>query len=259
MVIWDSFEVTTARKYETKKENSNEIVFGSKNDDLIIGNKGNNPDKDEFYGFDGDDIIDNSAGGTSFSQGGKGNDTIIGSSLNDGLWGNEDTDTLSGGSGDDTLVGGSGNDILTGGSGDDKLEGGEGADVFKIDSGYDTIVDLEFNDVFEISNEAIARSDGLENYVASTATKNEGSYMVLTTANSGGTINVKNSKVGQTSIFYLEGKDGDDTLVGSVGNDHLMGGSGDDTLTGEAGWIFSILVLEWVMISLPILMKMRVM
>ena len=57
---------------------------------------------DEFYGYRGNDVIDNSAGGSAWLQGGDGNDTIIG--------GNE-VDFLVGGFGSDTMNGGAGNDV----------------------------------------------------------------------------------------------------------------------------------------------------
>ncbi|MEX2129695.1 MAG: type I secretion C-terminal target domain-containing protein [Xanthobacteraceae bacterium] len=83
-----------------------------------------------------------------YIDGGKGNDTIIGSNFADELRGGANNDTLNGGGGDDRLVGGAANDMLT---------GGEGADTFLFsESGTknkDTILDYDFgeNDVIDLA------------------------------------------------------------------------------------------------------------
>lgn len=59
-------------------------------------------------------------------NGGKGNDTITGSS---------GSDVLNGGEGNDTIIGGAGNDVITGGTGVDTLTGGAGSDTFVFASG----------------------------------------------------------------------------------------------------------------------------
>jgi Ca2+-binding RTX toxin-like protein len=83
-----------------------------------------------------------------YVDGGKGNDTIIGTKFND---------DLRGGAGNDLLHGGDGDDVLIGGTGVDKLYGGAGADTFVFaESGSknrDTIFDYNFaeGDVIDLS------------------------------------------------------------------------------------------------------------
>lgn len=81
----------------------------------------------KFWGFDGNDSVDNYAESkTLLAWGGNGNDVLIGS---DGV------DYLYGGNGADTLRGWGGNDGLYGGAGTDSMTGGNGADRFLIMAG----------------------------------------------------------------------------------------------------------------------------
>ncbi|MFX4221632.1 MAG: Ig-like domain-containing protein [Thalassobaculum sp.] len=90
---------------------------------------------------------------------GSGDDTVIGSTVDefvragggaDVLSGGGGNDTLSGGSGGDTLVGGLGDDRLIGGSGADTLVGGVGSDLFLAGDG-DRIEDLTADDAILVS------------------------------------------------------------------------------------------------------------
>ena len=56
-------------------------------------------------------------------NGGKGDDTLIGTSQADSIYGNEGNDLLEGRGNNDLLVGGDGEDRLYGGGGDDQLFG----------------------------------------------------------------------------------------------------------------------------------------
>ena len=78
----------------------------------------------------------------------QGNDTLLGSAMQDivqGMWGNDllfgrgGDDFLSGGAGNDTLDGGGGNDILYANSGNDMILGGPGNDLISGGSGRDNI------------------------------------------------------------------------------------------------------------------------
>ena len=55
-----------------------EMIIGTTDDDMLTGVAGDNIRHDEFYGYHGNDTIDNSAGGASWIEGGTGNDTITG-------------------------------------------------------------------------------------------------------------------------------------------------------------------------------------
>jgi len=114
----------------------------------------------------GDDIYD-ATGKTDVRivvNAGTGNDTVLGSELNDTINGQDGddfieghahNDTLYGAGGNDTLRGGAGNDIIYGDSrvtttlpvgGDDVLEGGEGGDNLIGGAGNDTITGGKGND-----------------------------------------------------------------------------------------------------------------
>jgi Ca2+-binding RTX toxin-like protein len=99
-------------------------------------------------GTSGSDIFDFSSlttvSGLSYVDGGKGNDTIIGTRF---------ADDLRGGAGNDRLTGGAGNDVLTGGAGNDTF-------VFAAGFGQDTITDFTLKgvnaDVIEVSKDVFS-------------------------------------------------------------------------------------------------------
>ncbi|MHC4879359.1 MAG: FG-GAP-like repeat-containing protein [Planctomycetota bacterium] len=121
-------------------------------------------------GNDGDDSIVGSAM-NDVINGGDGNDTLLGKLGNDTLNGGDGNDGLSGFTGDDVLngergfdrgFGGEGNDTLTGGNARDTLVGGDGDDSLAGNAGTDTLVggtgnnDASMGDVF---NDATAVID----------------------------------------------------------------------------------------------------
>ena len=105
------------------------------------GGRGN----DTLFGTTGGDDMDGGSGNDTLN-GGDGNDTIDGDSGNDTLFGGRGNDCLDGGSGNDTLDGGLGNDRLEGDSGNDVLKGGAGNDMLDGDSGRDTLIGGTGND-----------------------------------------------------------------------------------------------------------------
>ena len=116
---------------------------------------------EHIVGTNFDDVM-SSAGGTPELSGAGGNDTLSGlfgndvlngGDGNDTLTGNNGEDELNGDAGDDFLYGGNGKDVLNGGSGSDLLNGGNGKDTYVFDSldGVDTIVNLEKNEVIDLS------------------------------------------------------------------------------------------------------------
>lgn len=101
------------------------------------------------YGLDGNDTINGSSNNDGL-HGGIGDDNILGQDGDDLIFGDEGNDSLNGGWGNDVLYGGAGddyivggfeNDILSGGAGTDTLYGGSGADtfVFEVDSAFANI------------------------------------------------------------------------------------------------------------------------
>lgn len=147
---------------------------------------------------DGDDIFDTSLGLNEGIVGGNGgNDTLIGSALED---------RLNGDSGDDTLSGNDGDDLLSGGAGADDLDGGAGSDTASYALATAVIVDL------------------------ADASRNTGDALGDTFVSIENVIGGKGSDelFGDAARNRLRGGDGDDILDGRSGADRMIGGAGDD-------------------------------
>ena len=166
----------------------------------------------------GDDVIRLDVGVSvpARLEGGRGDDTLVGGAGNDTLVGLEGHDLLVGGDGDDALDGSLGDDTLVGGRGDDTLMGGRGndlADYADSPEGVDVTLDDAKND-----------RDGLGgvDHVAAT---------VLHVRGGAGDDRIE-ALTGRT---YLDGGDGDDTLIGGDGPDEFVPGAGADVLIGRGG------------------------
>lgn len=179
--------------------NSIITVYGTENDDIIVGNHQRN-----------------------FIYGGGGNDTLYGGSNRDILSGGAGDDILYGGTGNDQLVGGDGNDLLYGGNGNDtlygergtnSLYGGEGADTFLFqNSGADSqqnIMDFEAGvDTLEIRIDPTITGQELHDAMESRVTLTQG----------GATIDLTDlddwfsfkSNVNVTNVFVADVTDVDD-------------------------------------------------
>jgi len=101
-----------------------DIISGTKNDDVIDGLGGN----DVIKGGQGDDCLIGGDGNDQL-KGGKGADEHFGGAGNDSIRGGHGNDELNGGAGDDVLKGGHGDDAMNGEAGDDVLKGGHGDDA----------------------------------------------------------------------------------------------------------------------------------
>jgi Ca2+-binding RTX toxin-like protein len=159
-----------------------ERIFGSRYDDVIIGDSGNNllqghHGDDELQGRGGSDILRGDAGGDILNGGGSFDwiyynssnaavtinlgtgeasgghatgDTIISIER---VLGSRFADTITGNDDDNFLRGRGGNDTLNGAEGDDRLEGESGSDtfVFKDGEGDDIVVDFQSgSDVLDV-------------------------------------------------------------------------------------------------------------
>ncbi len=100
-----------------------------------------------FYGNDGDDIFANNSSIFCYVNGGRGNDTLHGSSSDDIILGGRGDDVIYGRGGDDGLYGGYDNDLIHGEGGDDAVNGGDGNDVLFGDENNDTLYGLSGNDM----------------------------------------------------------------------------------------------------------------
>ncbi len=200
--------------------------------------------------------------GNDSLTGGNRSDVIAGGDGNDVLIGGGGNDSLSGGSGNDTLSGGPGNDTLDGGPGVDLLLGGDGNDVLhdhhNADTGEpgDTLDGGRGNDIYDIradpfldhrpvlrdaggidrvlTNHDWVLGEGFENlelFEAVSGTGNRLNNIIITHTN-------------EPHAYRVDGRDGNDTLLGGEerdtllggnGNDRVSGGEGNDSLTGGAG------------------------
>lgn len=170
-------------------------------------------------GFGNNDVFTS----VEFARGGQNNDTIGGSAANNRLRGQDGNDLINGLAGNDTLDGENGNDTLNGGDGSDTLIGGAGNDVINGglagNSGGDTVrYDLDAGN----------GGPGAVNVNLATGIAIDGF---------GGTDTL-------VSIEYVNGTNGNDTIIGDgasnifngfAGNDSMVGGRGSDFFTTHAG------------------------
>ena len=197
----------------------NDTIRGSQDDDHLLGGVGN----DEIDGQGGDDLL----------EGGLGADMLFGGNGDDTLLGGAKDDTLNGGNGSDVLDGGWGADVNIGGAGDDliKVRNDEALnDTFDGGDGFDTIVNygsgpIKLTDFGPANN--IESIEGTRRGVVGTSGDNAFDF----------------SKTDLNRVSFVDGGDGNDTIVGSSGDDEirgkggrddLFGGEGDDILTGDA-------------------------
>ena len=149
-------------------------------------------------------------------EGGAGNDTLIGNSLNNQFWGQQ---------GDDVLIGLEGSDRLDGGSGDDQF-------VFDADSalGTDRIAEVSGADTLDFRS----TSSDITINLATASTQIINANLSLSLTSSGIVENVIGGNgddflTGNSLANRLTGNAGDDQLTGAAGSDVLLGGLGDDS------------------------------
>jgi Ca2+-binding RTX toxin-like protein len=165
-------------------------------------------------------------------------DVLVDTSVTGGLGhdfmsGGGGRDTFDGGDGDNILIGNGGNDVLRGGAGDDKLYGGAGADT--LDGGTDGRPKEHDKVTYEHSAVGVtiafnAATGKFEGHGGDA----EGDILTgiehLVGSDFGDTLSA-NSAEDST----LEGRDGNDKLIGGAGRDFLLGGRGADSMFGGTG------------------------
>lgn len=213
-----------------------EDVFGSRNNDTLIGNASAN----KLLGQEGDDRIQGGAG-ADYLDGGLGSDTIDyrtssaavridlaaktvsgghaqgdtfrnfenvdGSEFSDVFYADAGSNALDGRGGNDALYGRAGNDVVIGGSGQDRLDGGTGTDTASYATASAGVV---ASLAVPTNNTNDAKGDtyySIENLFGS---------------------RFNDLLVGNTGMNVLTGGDGHDTLIGGAGADELYGGKGSD-------------------------------
>ena len=161
------------------------------------------------------------AGETGQLSGLGGNDTLTGGPGNDKLNADDYTGAPLIETAHDIMQGGAGDDVLAGGIGD-YFDGGTGSDAVIFDVGaYSSGVNLNFFTLVSTGSDTIlgAQFLNIEHVAGVYGTQFDD------------TINVGTDTYGTS----LEGRDGNDTLVGGFGNDHIDGGTGADTMEGGSG------------------------
>jgi Ca2+-binding RTX toxin-like protein len=149
-----------------------------------------------------------------------GNDEIVGNSADNVLSGENGDDILSGEDGNDVLLGGNGNDTLNGGNGFDRLNGGDGYDVVRVVGEGDILFNFgkPFNyDVIEYGNNVAV----LSNIEQVQIVGGENDDFVLA--------------IDASVALKVEGKGGNDAILGGIFDDTLEGGAGDDLIRGNDG------------------------
>jgi Ca2+-binding RTX toxin-like protein len=154
-----------------------------------------------------------------------GDDTLDGTPSGDTIDGLGGNDVLNGRGFDDLLIGNTGDDTLTGAQGDDTLSGGEGNDLFTGDLGADSI----------------DGGDGADTMLG-------GLGDGVTDLEAGTSQSASHGNDSLSSIEYLEGFAGRDTILGSAGaetiasdndagfdNDSVDGRGGNDVISTEGG------------------------
>ena len=136
---------------------------------------------------------------------------------NDTLKGGAEGDDISGGKGDDTLWGETGDDTLAGGEGVNLLIGGDGADTFDGTNGWSVVS-------YETSTSSVRVDLGV-------STNNGGDAVGDSYININAVFGSAHDDTLIANNFgsFLDGKTGNDSLVGGIGIDTLVGGAGDDT------------------------------
>jgi len=197
-----------------------DLIWGHNHNDILNGNAGN----DEIHGSLGLDGIDGGPGNDRL-YGGDGADNIVGGLGDDLLYGENQNDSLSGGAGNDVLNGGNANDQLDGGAGNDRLIGGAGIDIIKGGDGWD---------VADLSNASgavtIDRRD-----VTGTANRGEAQYDGYSGVEGYDLSRFNDHFIAHAEVVTVDGREGDDRLIGSGGDDTLIGGLGNDILEAGGG------------------------
>ncbi|MCP5409448.1 MAG: hypothetical protein H6963_09160 [Chromatiaceae bacterium] len=142
--------------------------------------------------------------------------------------GGEDDDRLRGTEEGDVIIGGGGSNHLKGGGGDDWfpiIGNQQGVNSFNGGDGTDRIQGSAGDDLIRVSNfkgkNRVEIIDGGEG------------FDILSGDDSSNRIDLRNTQL--IGVERIEGRGGDDTIIGSGHRDNIRGDSGDDLLRGRGG------------------------
>lgn len=245
-----------------------DYIYGCDGDDIIVGGAGDDEgyggdgddhfvaeigDGDDYYeGGDGEDTYDVSAitaqfhvdlaEGHAFSDesgadtlenienviGGQADDIIVGDGRNNYLRGSDGRDVISGLDGNDKIRGEEGDDLLDGGLGDDRIDGEEGDDIIIGGKGDDTARGDEGDDTFIAlagdGDDSYSGGSGIDTYDLSSTSADAVIDLLGGTAVS---VDIGNDQI--SSIEYVLGGSGNDTIIANDKVNVLSGGEGNDT------------------------------
>ncbi|HSH04310.1 MAG TPA: calcium-binding protein, partial [Anaerolineae bacterium] len=251
--------------------NGDDQLYGGAGRDQLVGGAGSDlldggTEDDQLFGEKGDDRLLGGAG-NDYLSGGDGNDYLEGGTGDDILHGGSGHDVLAGGTGADYLAGGEGNDtyVISGDAQVDTIEDTEGNSTFILSNNY------SFSNVY-LDQSASNRTNIYTSYHIETINVNGepvdtkvwdgGAFLLNDTFEQASTIAVggqtyqmgdfvsffattyggdflgtsgDDNLSGGTLAVTLDGRGGNDVIVGSSANDVLSGGDGDDQIFGGAG------------------------
>ena len=228
---------------------------GTRGIDTLVGTATH----DLIVAYNGNDVLHGLAGNDKIYAGG-GNDSIDGGTGDDTLYGNGGADTIVGGDGNDIIQATENDfgpvtqpnlaDLIFAGAGFDFVTmdhvdtafGGSGVDSFVMNTDTDTAARWDI-DLSQIGSTTAVRIAAAGTYFgACRVGQFEGASLFLRNALAGSEVIGSNGRdsIGMekaflapdTAIFTIEGRGGDDYIIGSTGRDRLLGGAGDDQING---------------------------
>lgn len=247
--------------------NSIENLTGSEAADELTGDSSSN----RLNGLGGNDVF-GSSGGADTLDGGEGFDIVdyagsgavtvnlaLGTGIGgeaqgdsytniEGVRGTSGADFLTAAASGSLLDGRGGDDVLFGGAGDDVfvLRNGSGADIFTSGGGNDYLAlgeEVLFDELF-VNDYGISRNGGAQ--TLKSATRFQFGGIQLANGNAidfedvtrfiNGTVEGDSNLLGERAERnFLDGRDGDDRMVGGFKGDVFHGGKGDDAITAMTG------------------------
>lgn len=172
----------------------------------------------DFDAADDSLVVDGFSGISFALTGGAGDDLFETGAGDDTLDGDDGNDILSGGDGDDSINGGDNSDILTGGRGADTIIGGDGIDQVSFEDSAFGVTFTQNADGDFVGSGGDAQGDVISGVEVFIGSREDDSFT--------GFADLSNR---------LDGREGDDVLIGGSQDDLLIGGRGADTVTGGDG------------------------
>ena len=241
--------------FTSGRDSSDRLIYNTTNGQLFYDSDGN--------GAGASQLVATLQGAPALSAtdivvtGGGGSNAINGTAGNDSLTGTDGNDSINGLGGNDTINGRGGNDTIDGGDGDDRLNGEFGADLLRGGAGNDTLLNGEVggldeptdtldgglgNDTYDLRafalqpapNTVIVDAGGIDSVLAhhdftlpdgiENLTQGEG-----VVANGNALNNVITTLTNEPHAYFVDGREGNDTLIGGDDRDTITGGLGNDT------------------------------